>query len=272
MFRRLGLLAVVVASHLNGGLALGQVPAPDFDVYDVISSPQPEFTYLRFSGPTTLALDFFYPGSDPFIGDVPMFGDTFMGNPVVMHRPLGGGLLTFVPPSSDVIPIELVALNLVGANPVPVTGARGDELWELHFSLSGPPSVGQLNITRTSAQGGIFDAQIPFQSQITFTNLNDPLEQVQTLYSGMLVASGEPWTLGPGNRFLPGVDPFGGPAATPVVFEDIRSGSRIGLSLATNSVPEPGSWALWLCILGAAFAGHAGLRAWRVGGGQLAAS
>ena len=101
--------------------------------------------------------------------------------------------------TSAVIPIEIVAMSLVSAAPIEVTyGGGPSELWDLHVGVSSlGPSSGQMTITKTHENGGIFSADILVLPVLTFTRIADG--QVEVLDSGLpelYEAFDVPWEYG----------------------------------------------------------------------------
>ena len=151
---------------------------------------------------------FFGPGSDPFIGRVFMAGvpiipesprqtclvlpageqagqarlgvvdsDPFCGGPglgmtdTIVHRTQGLGL---PPAGGGAVPIEIVALNLVSAQPITVTyfGGSSPEPWNVGSTLAPVTQpTGNMNITRTSEAGGTFSSVLPVMAKLTFSNV-----------------------------------------------------------------------------------------------------
>jgi hypothetical protein len=179
---------------------------------------------------------FFDPGSDPFVGTVQLTGVPFappsnqpfqpqgpflhvsvtaqrvlvdarqsstQGDTVV--RRLGGASLfdPGTPAATQVVPIEMVALNLVSLQPIIVTynGGQDPEPWsvEMQVQPSTPQTPGAMTITRTHAQGGVFTSELPVTSHLTFRSqvgpqVVGPIERTETFYTGFGASS----PLGPG--------------------------------------------------------------------------
>jgi hypothetical protein len=120
------------------------------------------------------------------------------------------------------IPIEIVALNLVSVEPITVTysGGQEPELWELKVGLAPTQPLGQMAITQTSAQGGTFDSQLPVSPRLTFTRLRDGEQRQVELPAPPFQSQNTPWSAGgcrlpalriPGlnDAFCPGLTPDG---------------------------------------------------------------
>jgi len=108
----------------------------------------------------------FDPGSDPFEGTVAL-GGTGSGpygtdTTVQRHGPLDFPTV----PSTDMVDIELIALNLVSCAPITVTynGGQNPQQWDVSVGLSSALSPwGQMTATMTTANGGTFDATFNVQ-------------------------------------------------------------------------------------------------------------
>lgn len=135
--------------------------------------------------------NFFGPGSDPFNGLV-----FFQGDPLGSFPPCPLDDLTNVDtafrrsepavlpgiPSSDQIPIEIVALNLVSVQPITVTynGGGNPEQWIIRQHVSQSiPSEGTITVSRNfpPPQGGNFFGLIVIFPLFEFTKVSDPSEQ-----------------------------------------------------------------------------------------------
>lgn len=156
-----------------------------------------------------LPADFFFNGSQPFTGEVRLRGEPLVTDPpgalgstdTIVRRlsdstPLGVG-------QSAVVPIQIVALNLVSSEPLIVTGAAQCQRWDMRVCLTGKFNagiIGQMLIRRECADGGTFDTDLPVQAFFEFrrqsdgfiVGLNAPLET--------LTGTTAPWALigGPG--------------------------------------------------------------------------
>jgi hypothetical protein len=116
--------------------------------------------------------DFFGPGSDPFDGAIRL-GGGLVGTDTIVHR-TRDAVLPGVG-SSDIVPIELVQLNLVSCEPITVRyGGQNPEQWNVSVGFLHLPTQGQMIITKTYANGGTFTATLPVQSLLTFTKVSDP--------------------------------------------------------------------------------------------------
>ena len=131
-------------------------------------------------GQVNLPADFFAPGSQPFSGII-----QFRGEPLGTGGPFELGTTdtvvrrsdrVFLPPdpSTTTVPIELVSLSLVSVNPIQVNYTSGPPQQFQVFlhagTLASSNSAGTMTIQR-STNGGTFEAQLPVQPILVFSNL-----------------------------------------------------------------------------------------------------
>lgn len=111
------------------------------------------------------------------------------------------------PPSFDTVPIEIVALSLVSVNPIVITGVPYDVqvLGGSILTPSNPSPLGSMTINRTSANGGTFDALLPVNATLTFTEVGNPLNTFPVPFSDNFLSFGVPWSILP-----PTLDPHTG--------------------------------------------------------------
>ena len=172
-----GALALVVIVGLSGvAQATDVLPGSDF------FTTGPGGAVLDLGGGGTpdpdddlppIPADFFFPGSPPVTGVIPFEG-----------VPLGPGCdadtiverlsLATLPdpvPTSDTIPIELVALSLTSVDPITV----GTTEWDIDVTLSSTdPSLGAMTIFHSAPTGGTYDASIVICAVHTFTQVVGP--------------------------------------------------------------------------------------------------
>ena len=137
---------------------------------------------------TPLPEDFFYQGSDQFIGVVQLGGGGSgpFGTDTTMSR-LSEICFAVELPSIASTPIELTALDLVSCAPITVTSnGMYPELWDVTVGLSatGPVPQGTMTVTKTHTNGGTFDADFYVQPVFTFTKVSDP-GQVRVFDTGL---------------------------------------------------------------------------------------
>jgi hypothetical protein len=155
---------------------------PGFDLFQT----DPSSTFQDFIG-EPLPSDFFGPGSDPFDGGVPCHGVPLPGFPgcptddlsfvdTIVER-LANAELPPPYPSSDQIPIEIVALQLRSVAPITVTynGGLNPELWDVDVGLSQmlPQPTGTMDITHEDPAGGHFSSLLPVIPRYVFTRVSD---------------------------------------------------------------------------------------------------
>jgi len=209
MRTRLFVSCIVITAFLIPASVFAQDQKPGFDLLETFPGPG---TFWDF-GPQPIPADFFGPGSDPFDGQIAL-----TGNPPVVFPPAGlddfgnsnmiierQGILNFpLIPSSDVIPIEIVALELRSVAPIVVTGVGPPELWDVEVRVSpSGPSAGTMNATKTHQNGGTFNAVILVEPQFVFIRQSDaqmvvldgPLDGYNDLWECVNV----PWTIFSGN-------------------------------------------------------------------------
>ena len=117
----------------------------------------------------------------PFEGTVPLQGvplnpsnsntDTIVERQADANLPL---------PSSDTVPIEMVALSLTGIQPIQVQFGDGTtEQFDIFVGLNpNQPSTGQMTITRNLPEGGTFVSQIGVHPRISFIHVDGGPELV----------------------------------------------------------------------------------------------
>jgi hypothetical protein len=208
--------------------AAGDVP-PGFDLFET----DPEATVFSFREEFTIPPNFFDTGSEPFQGDVNFAGrplGTFQQRDVgdadtVVQRPQQATL----PPSgqggSDIIPIDLVALNLVSVQPIRVGMQQGpDRFFDIFVEISeARSSQGEMRILQQSSAGGMFDSRLQVFPRFTFVPLDGGSSR--TLDTGMgqpsprliLGTDGGVWRAGcvPPALSVPALNPGFCPGLTP---------------------------------------------------------
>jgi hypothetical protein len=152
---------------------------------DLFETPNDGMTVESLFTVSPIPPDFFGPGSDPFDGIIALEGwplttvpPDILGPTDVIIKRVDEAFLN-VTPSSDVVPIELVALSLTSTSPITVTynGGQNPEEWQVDICLSsfGYPPVGSMTINRYCDSGGSFTAS--FNNVVlkaTFTRVNPP--------------------------------------------------------------------------------------------------
>jgi hypothetical protein len=95
------------------------------------------------------------------------------------------------------VPIEIVALNLVSVQPITVTyGANPSERWDVAIGLQGVQAPGQVQLNQQNAQGGTFNVpNFPINVVVTFTRLTDGATRTQPLGVNLQTVNA-PWRTG----------------------------------------------------------------------------
>jgi len=226
--------------------AMAQDVLPGHDIWETGVGAAHDFS----SDP--IPADFFDPGSDPFIGLIPLVGvplGTFLGQntssaDTVVKR-LSPAVLPAVGPGGDTIPIELVALSLKSVSPIEVTDGGGSEFWDVFVELSTlAPSSGTMSINKISPSGGEYDSALNVQPKFTFTRITTPfdvrvlddLSAVPSLF--MVTVFPTLWEYGPTNNQLV-VPTVNGPNFWPYP-NSFRTGGLqpVLLTVQAQAVPE----------------------------------
>jgi hypothetical protein len=187
VFHHAGMRAMMLA-------AMGILFLSTTAVGDDIPAGVDLFTTQSGSVDATLPADFFDPGSDPFSGIIifgsdPLDPSSFGNTDTIVRRSSSAPLPDI--PSTNTIPIEIVALNLVSVNPITVTYNSGtsQEQWKVQITLAPtPPPSGTITIIHDHTDGGTFDSTLPVVPRLIFTRIGDnatrqtneiPIELVQ---------------------------------------------------------------------------------------------
>lgn len=149
---------------------------------DLWSTPGNGSTFDDLSA-NPIPAGFFGPGSDPFTGTIvlrgsplPTLGGPSLGPTDTVVRRLADAVLP-APGSQATVPIEIVALNLVSAQPITVTynGGQNPESWNVKVCLSATAQTqGSMTIRRTCTDAGTFDATLPVRPKFVFTRTSPP--------------------------------------------------------------------------------------------------
>lgn len=184
-----------------------------------IPAGQDHFSISEAGFNLELPPDFFGPGSEPFAGTITCGGQDEPGTDTIIERK--ADIILPPPPSSDTIPIEIVALQLVSCQPIVVNLNDGSQQqWNVQVGLSpNMPPLGQMTITRANENGGTFDAQLPVQPRFVFTRITaidlgyEPTEDAVEFDATVFEFSAHdvPWTVCPGTTagFCPEPVAFG---------------------------------------------------------------
>ncbi|MBI4556163.1 MAG: hypothetical protein HY706_01145 [Candidatus Hydrogenedentes bacterium] len=199
---------------------------PGFDIFETDSNSQINIGSAPLD---PIPADFFAPSSNPFTGIIQIQGNPMPTSPscpgnignadTVVERKQAADVPGV--PSSDTIPIEIVALNLVSVAPITVTHSpSGSSTWDVKVEASPvTPSTGMINIQRTSTEGGTFNSTLFVYPKLTFTNTSNPSDVRVFDYGAVpacatLTGGNVPWVFRApdvvcpacGEDFVPGFD------------------------------------------------------------------
>ncbi len=195
---------------------------------------------VQFGGSSPLPpipADFFYPGSEPFLGDwlalrcEPI--SLAMGNTDTFIQRMAPTTLPSIG-STQTVPIELLQLSLRSVDPIVVLPDLSE--WDLHVTIE-PAGPGQMHITRSSLNGGTFTAELPVRPAFTFTRWL-PSEPVMSLPSPVFVTLQTTAPCSWSTLPLPGTPNGSGPGFYPTSSVDwTASGMTLRLGPA-NTIPS----------------------------------
>ncbi len=178
----------------SGGLRPGARDCPPGEPFhDSWTTPEERPLCHNFGVPGSPAIPpgFFGPGSDPFEGQVCMKGEP-LGIPdlgdadTIIERTEDPFDRCELPgTTSRTVDAEVVALSLVGIDPIEVIIDGLPVLWDVAVDLSEVPApVGFVTATRTHCNGGTYTSTLYVQPRFTFTRVDDPAE-VRVLDTGL---------------------------------------------------------------------------------------
>ena len=168
-----GLLALVVVAVVVSAAPAQAAEPPVPPGTDYLKTRDAQFDFSI----NPLPADFFNPGSAPFIGPVQLEGNPFdqdnLGNTDTLIERLEEvqfpGLNNPV-----IIDIEIVELILVSIAPIEVNTGTSSTFWDVEVELDPPSPPGELEITKTHANGGTFQTDFHVQPLFTFTRVGAP--------------------------------------------------------------------------------------------------
>ncbi|MBI4716272.1 MAG: hypothetical protein HY763_00545 [Planctomycetes bacterium] len=159
-------------------------PPPDYHETWLPYDHLTEQSGVDFGSPSNppIPAGFFGPGSDPFLGHVSLRGAPLdpanLGQTsAVLRRTADPTFPVDLPGTMGTVPIEIVQLSLVSANPITVTyGGGSPEQWDVRVDLSPTvtPPPGSLTATKTHPNGGTYDSVIHVQPRFTFVRQSLP--------------------------------------------------------------------------------------------------
>jgi hypothetical protein len=171
--------------------ALAPAPAAAVSAGVDLFVSQPGHSHQDFT-PNPIPPGFFAPGSLPFDGIIYFNGDP-LGGPfgqvdTIVERLFPTPVLACG--QDFIVPIEIVALSLVSAQPITVNfNAAPDQLWNVRVTLSSitmPQPQGNMTIRKTHPNGGTFSSTLYVQPKFIFTQVGNPLN-TRTLDTGGLL-------------------------------------------------------------------------------------
>lgn len=184
---RFALVGAVLFLVLAASAAPAQAAPAGYDFF----TTDPVTTVFKFNDVFTIPADFFDPGSQPFSGEVHFGGehvgtfqnqDTGDADTIVQRKNPANLVPPF--PAADMVPIELVQLNLVSVEPITVQVGSATQTWDVRATLSPTrTSQGQMMITKTGDQGGTFSSQMMVTPLFTFTRSTDGAQRTLDLGS-----------------------------------------------------------------------------------------
>ena len=167
--RRSRIAGALIGCACATAMALPSAASADIPAGFDLFKTSPQNTRVNFNG--VIPGNFFDPGSNAFNGTV-FFGgrylNTFMGKDVgtadtIVQRP-SGAVLGPAFPDTAVVPIEIVALNLVSVQPITVTyGAAPSERWDVGIGLQPIQAQGAVQLNQQNPQGGTSTSELPDQ-------------------------------------------------------------------------------------------------------------
>ena len=175
-----GTLALVLVTGFGQGQIAWATPiAPGFDLFETIPITEVDL--------------------GPEIGIVQLEGVPIgPGNTdTIVERLQGIDPLDF-PTGVDTIDIELVALSLRSAAPIDIEGTLFDLDVTSGFLLGEPDNpLGQMTIFHTDPNGGTFDAELPVDASLVFTEVDNPENTIIQPFSDVFRSTGV-WSHTPG--------------------------------------------------------------------------
>jgi len=184
-------LAAIFCAISSATSALAAEIAPGWDLFE--TAPGTTFNGAAFTGVPI--------GTYNFGGTI---GTKPIGNTDTIVRRLGSAVVA-VPPGNAVVPVEMVALQLVSALPVDLGAGLNLYYITLQSARGGPQTTGNLNIQFADNNGGTFSSFFDVFFDLRVGALDGPI-----IFSGdlPLTQNGDSWTRvpPPGTITIPGVN------------------------------------------------------------------
>lgn len=149
---------------------------------DCFTVPWDGGSYYDFAN-DPIPAGFFGPGSDPFDGIILLGGQQVDTDPPEVLGPTNAIIRRLETASfisceiGDVIPVEIVSLNLVSVNPIRITffGGTIPTFWDVDVCLSiSQQQQGTMTITHSCDAGGIFNTNLWVLPKFRFTKTDEP--------------------------------------------------------------------------------------------------
>jgi len=180
----LAVLIGITGTAINSAWALNEQVTAGFDFFK--TDPR---TFV------TLPADSFAPGIPPDDLPVPMEGVPIgPGETDTIVERLTGANVDNIG-ESDTIPIELVALSLRSIDPVDLSPLGIFDMDVIGGAdLGVPQSQGSMTIFRDFVDGGFFDATLPVDAFLTFTEVGNPGNTFQVPFFDVFDSSAGSWS------------------------------------------------------------------------------
>jgi hypothetical protein len=153
---------------------------------------------------------------------------------------------------SGTVPIKMLDLSLKSTHPVSLGASFFDVFVELDPAAL-DLNVGAMTITRTSNDGGTFDASVDVHGKVTATEVGNPSNMQVFSFFDVFVTLDAPWSFTPSpgsadnalyplSGFFAGVIPESGGQVASIVFSGTQTASQLTFQPAL--IPEPGTLGL----------------------------
>lgn len=247
-------VSIALAALLHAGAATASNVTAGYDLFETpLNGVVLDFGDVSAAIPGDLAAlpaDAFFPGSQPFTGVVEFVGEppgSFLGQPTgnadtIVQR-LADAALPGIP-SSDTVPVEIVAMDLRSIASISPPGETG--VWAIGITQSTlAPSTGSMTLHHTSAEGGRFGWQIDLCPSFVLVEFTPPFRNASLDYcvdvdpAGIPVTTaGQPWAHA---ADAPLVSPLSGPDFFPAATVTTQGPQLQIEPIEAATPPPPGS-------------------------------